>query len=146
MKAKTNGGFLVSQIKQVQGRVFERLLDRQGVVAFNGAQGRILYVLWQQSPLPITELAHRTGLAKTTLTGMLDRLEASGHIRRTGDSADRRRVDIHLTEAARGLQGDYDAVSETMNGIFYKGFTDAEVAALEAALGRVLQNLYDWEA
>lgn len=146
MQAKTNGGFLISQIKQVQGRVFERLLGRQGVVAFNGAQGRILYVLWQQSPLPITEVARRTGLAKTTLTGMLDRLEASGHIRRTADSADRRRVDIHLTDAARALQGDYDTVSETMNGIFYKGFTEAEAAALEAALARVLQNLYDWEA
>ena len=42
---ETRTGFLITQIKQVQGRVFQRLLDACGVDAFNGAQGRILYVL-----------------------------------------------------------------------------------------------------
>ena len=28
---KTNGGFLISQIKQIQGRVFERLLLEAGI-------------------------------------------------------------------------------------------------------------------
>ena len=36
---KTNGGFLISQIKQIQGRVFERLLLEAGIEEFNGAQG-----------------------------------------------------------------------------------------------------------
>lgn len=45
---KGNGGFLITQIKQIQGRVFERLLSRAGITEFNGAQGRILYVLWQK--------------------------------------------------------------------------------------------------
>lgn len=46
MLERTNGGFLISKIKQIQGRVFERMLDENGISEFNGAQGRILFVLW----------------------------------------------------------------------------------------------------
>ncbi len=73
MKQETQGGFLISQVKQVSGRIFEKLLANAGVEEFNGAQGRILYVLWQEDGIPIVELSRKTGLAKTTLTSMLDR-------------------------------------------------------------------------
>ena len=102
MLEKTNGGFLVSQLKQIQGRVFEKLL-RANVNEFNGAQGRILYVLWQEDSVPIVELSKKTGLAKTTLTSMLDRMEESGLIRRNYDPVDRRQIRITLTEKAREL-------------------------------------------
>ena len=49
----TNGGFLVTKIKQLGDRIFEKVLAEKGVDAFNGAQGRILYVLWQQDGVPI---------------------------------------------------------------------------------------------
>ena len=86
---ETKGGVLISQIKQIQGRIFGKLLTEAGVDEFNGAQGRILYVLWQQENLPIVELSRRTGLAKTTLTSMLDRMEGLGHITRCFDPKDR---------------------------------------------------------
>ena len=44
---KTNGGFLVTKIKQLGDRIFEKILSEKNIDAFNGAQGRILYVLWQ---------------------------------------------------------------------------------------------------
>jgi len=139
--SNSNGGFLISKVKQVQGRVFEKLLTEHGVDAFNGAQGRILFVLWGEDGIPISDLSEKTGLAKTTLTGMLDRLEASGHIRREPDPADRRKVFIRLTSAARALQADYDEVSTRMNLLFYNGFTDSEIIIFENALTHILQNL-----
>lgn len=45
MVDKTKGGFLISHIKQIQGRIFEKLLNEADIGEFNGAQGRILYVL-----------------------------------------------------------------------------------------------------
>ncbi|MCE5259068.1 MAG: MarR family transcriptional regulator [Chloroflexi bacterium] len=83
MQRKTQGSYLIAQIEQIQGRVFNRLLEEYGIGAFNGAQGRILYVLWQQDNLPIKEIARPTSLAKTTLTSMLERMEQSGNIRRS---------------------------------------------------------------
>ncbi len=138
---QTRGGFLISQIKQVQGRVFERMLAEAGIDEFNGAQGRILFVLWQQDELPIVELSARTGLAKTTLTSMLDRMEAAGHIRRVGDPRDRRVTRIALTEAARAMSDRYEAVSEQMAERYYRGFTEGEIEAFEGYLRRILDNL-----
>lgn len=145
MPRKTNGGFLISKIKQIQGRVFESLLDENGISEFNGAQGRILFVLWETDNIPISELSEKTGLAKTTLTSMLDRLEGAGHIRRVPDAEDRRAVRICLTESAEALRGKYEDVSEIMNGIFYKGFDDDEIFEFEKALGKVLENLIEKE-
>ncbi|MDE6727204.1 MAG: MarR family transcriptional regulator [Oscillospiraceae bacterium] len=138
---KTNGGFLITKVKQIQGRVFEKLLSEYGISEFNGAQGRILFVLWEKDDIPIRELSEKTGLAKTTLTSMLDRLEKSGHVARVSDPADRRTVHIRLTESARSLQKKYDEVSAKMNEIFYGGFSDDEILAFEKALGKVLENL-----
>lgn len=138
---KTNGGFLISKIKQIQGRVFEKLLSEHGISEFNGAQGRILFVLWDKDGITISELSEKTGLAKTTLTAMLDRLEKMGHIQRTSDPADRRALKIVLTPEARGLKSQYDAVSAEMNEIFYRGFSDEEIFAFETYLGKVLENL-----
>lgn len=142
---KTNGGFLISKIKQIQGRVFGRLLTEAGIDEFNGAQGRILFVLWEEDSITVTRLSEKTGLAKTTLTGMLDRLEEMGHIRRVSSKDDRRAVKIILTPKARGLKDKYEAVSEQMSEIFYKGFDENEVTAFEAYLGKVLENLLEKE-
>lgn len=142
---ETRGGFLISQIKQIQGRVFARLLTDAGIDEFNGAQGRILYVLWQEDNLPIVELAARTGLAKTTLTSMLDRMESLGHIKRCYDSEDRRQIRIRLTNRARRLEKKYRQVSDEMSRLFYKGFSEKEILKLDSQLEKVLKNLEEEE-
>lgn len=142
---ETQGGFLITQIKQIQGRIFERLLGSAGIMEFNGAQGRILYVLWQADNLPIIELSNRTGLAKTTLTGMLDRMENQGYVVRVPDKSDRRQLRIALTDKSKGLQAAYNRVSEQMSALFYRGFTREEIQAFESALKRILNNLNERE-
>lgn len=141
MIEKSNGGFLISKVKQIQGRIFEKLLTEHGITQFNGAQGRILFVLWDDDNISISELSDKTGLAKTTLTSMLDRLELSGYIQRVCDSGDRRKINIKLTDAVRSLMSSYDAVSMQMNEIFYEGFTNEEITVFENYLKRVLTNL-----
>ena len=79
---RNTGGFLITRIKQVGGRVFDRILSQKKIDVFNGAQGRILYVLWQDDGIPISELSRQTGLATTTLTSMLDRMETADLIYR----------------------------------------------------------------
>ena len=141
MIAKTYGGFLVSRIKQVGGRIFQKLLAQAGVDAFNGAQGRILHVLWQRDDIPIVELSKQTGLAKTTLTSMLDRMEQAGLLKRMYDPDDRRQIRISLSTQAQALSGEYNRISKTMNDIYYAGFTDDEIVEFENYLWRVLNNL-----
>lgn len=136
---------MITQIKQVQSRVFQRLLLASGVEEFNGAQGRILYVLWQSGCVPIVELSKQTGLAKNTLTSMLSRMEESGLIRRSQSKTDRRSSVISLTEKSRGLEKKYNEVSQQMNELFYRGLTQADASRLDALLSRVLKNLEQTE-
>ncbi len=139
MESRT--GFLISQIKQVQSRIFQRLLQESGVEEFNGPQGHILYVLWQKDEVPIVELSQKTGLAKNTLTAMLGRMEEAGLIERKAAASDKRQSLIVLTKKARNLQGKYDEVSQKMNEIFYKDFSQKEVVIIDQFLDRILLNL-----
>ncbi len=141
MVIKTYGGFLISQIKQLQGRVFERMLKESGIDAFNGAQGRILYVLWEKEKLTISEIGHLTSLAKTSLTSMLDRMEESGLVERRADKNNRRQIIISITDKARNYKEEYDRVSLEMNELFYKGFSEEEIEQFEGMLRRLIQNL-----
>lgn len=137
----TRTGFLISQIKRIQGRIFQKLLQCSGVEAFNGPQGAILYVLWQRDNVPIVDLSQKTGLAKNTLTAMLRRLEESGLITRQATEADRRQSLIQLTQKARGLQAKYDEVSQKMNELFFAGFSEAEIKQLDGYLERIVSHL-----
>jgi DNA-binding HxlR family transcriptional regulator len=49
------------------------------------------------------ELARETGLTTASITGVLDRLEEAGFVRRERDAHDRRRVVVHLNPT-RGLR------------------------------------------
>jgi len=140
---KTQGGFLISQIRHLSGRIWERLLKNSGVDEFNGAQGRILYVLWEHGQLTISEVGRLTSLAKTTLTSMLDRMEAGGLLERIPDKKNRRQILVSVTEKALEYRERYDQVSDRMNDIFYKGFTEEEITDFEKQLRRILKNFED---
>lgn len=145
MPYQSVGGFTISQIKQIQGRIFEKLLKENAIDEFNGPQGRILFVLWQEDNLPIHQLSQKTSLAKTTLTSMLDRMEKKGYLTRVFDPADRRQIRILLTEKATALKERYQAVSAQMNAIFYKGFSEEEIIEIDSTLEKLLKNLKDYE-
>ena len=121
--------------------MFAKLLAEAQIESFNSAQGRILYILWQADRVPIVELSQKTGLAKSTLTSMLDRMENSGLVYRISDKADRRQVRIGLTEQAKRLNDEYQLVSARMNDLFYRGFSDDEIVVFEGSLRKILANL-----
>jgi len=135
----------MSQIRHLSGRIWEKILKESGVDIFNGAQGRILYILWEHGDLTITEIGKLTSLAKTTLTSMLDRMEASGLVKRVPDKINRRQIFIHVTEKAMEYRDKYDWLCDEMNGKFYQGFTEAEVGEFEDKLRKIVKNLSEIE-
>ena len=137
----TNGGFLVTKVKQLSDRVFEKILNEKKIDAFNGAQGRILYVLWQGDDISIKALSDQCGLAITSLTSMLERMEKQGLLRRESDEKDKRKTLLFLTDRAYALREDYEAVSAQMGAVFYEGFSEEEIRLFESFLRRVLDNL-----
>jgi len=72
-------------------------------IGINVTDLNCLNILALGGHLTAGELARRTGLTTASITGVLDRLEESGFVRRERDPHDRRRVIVRL-EAARGLR------------------------------------------
>ena len=142
---KVNGGFLVTKIKQLGDRIFEKILNEKNIDAFNGAQGRILYVLWQEDGIPIRLLSVKCGLAITSLTTMLERMENQGLISRVQSETDKRKTLLFLTGKAHALKGEYDSVSDEMSSIYYKGFSQEEITWFEECLDRIRKNLEEWQ-
>lgn len=135
------GGFLISKIKAIGGRRFDKILQKKNIETFNGAQGKILYVLWQYGKMTATEISEKSGLAKTTLTAMLARMRGQGLISTEENPADGRSAIVSLTSKADLLKEEYDAVTREIEAIYYKGFTDEEVELFESCLKRILKNL-----
>ena len=145
MSGRHQGGFLIAQIHQLAGRIFAKKL-RECHVEINPAQGRIMFVLWRNDGIPISELAKETSLGKSTLTSMLDRLEESGYVTRVRSQEDRREVLIKRTEKDESWQEVYAQVSLEMSALFYAGFSESEIDGFEESLRRILDNLIASEA
>ncbi len=145
MKKQREGGFLISKIHQLSGRIFSRKLKEHKIEEINPAQGRIMFVLWRNDEISINDLAKKTSLGKSTLTSMLDRLEESGFIRRVPSKKDRRKILIKRTEKDKSFQQQYVTVSHDMTKLFYKGFSKEEIDDFEAYLKRIFNNLLENE-
>ena len=140
MRKKRDGGYLISQIHQLSGRIFTKKL-KDYHIDINHAQGRIIFALWKKDQIPINDLSKETALSKSSLTTMLERLEKSGHIIRVQSEIDKRITIVCLTPKSSSLQNDYQEISESMIDLFYKDFTEDEISQFELSLKKVLKNL-----
>ena len=73
------------------------LVQRFGLT---GPQLVVLKELLEDSPRPVSELAHAVNLSQATVTGILDRLERKDMISRKRSDVDRRKVLVSPTSAA----------------------------------------------
>lgn len=145
MKQQRQTGFLMAKIRQVSGRIFERML-RDYDIEINSAQGRIMFALWQEDSISINELAKKTQLKKSTLTSMLDRLERMGYIKRRHCQKDRRKTLILRTSKDKDLEKEYVRLSQEHTKIFFHGFSEDQMDRFEEDLKRILKNLTECES
>ena len=138
---KSNSGFYISRIKQINTRLLNKLLVQKNITAFNGEQGRILHVLWENDGISNQELSKKSGLAMSSLTTMLERMEEKKLLIRKDCPKDKRRCLLFLTEHANSLKKEYDEISEKMTRLFFEGISEVERLAFEKTLENVLHNL-----
>ena len=138
---KHYGGTLVSQIKQLQDRVFNRILKEEGIYEFNGQQGRILFSLWKDEKLSLIELSKRTSLAKTTLSTMIDRMRKNGLVIVEESKEEKRILVIYLSDKTLALEDKINNATKRITDIFYKDFSEKEAKELDRLLIKIKENL-----
>lgn len=72
------------------------------LLGLSAADARCWHLLQQHGPMTAGAVADALGLTSGAVTAMIDRLERGGHVHRTRDTVDRRRVIVDLTEDSRG--------------------------------------------
>ena len=138
---KHYGGTLISQIKQLQDRVFNKILKEEGIYEFNGQQGRILFSLWKDEKLSLIELSKRTSLAKTTLSTMIDRMRKNGLVIVEESKEDKRNLVIYLSDKTLALEDKINNATKRIIDIFYKDFSEKEANELDRLLIKIKENL-----
>lgn len=114
------------RLASAQGAVFADAVAE--TVGINRTDMECLDVLGMNGPITAGRLAELTGLSTGAITGLVDRLERAGYVRRERDVNDRRRVIIHLEEQAEcdiGLL--FQPIISGMAEL-YSRYTDAELA------------------
>lgn len=100
-------------------------------MGLNPTDGKCLGVLRETGPITAGEMAEMTGLTTGAVTGVIDRLEKQGYVRRAADPHDRRRVVIEPIEGAT-KSAEIDAIfaplaAATLNE-FINRYSDEELA------------------
>jgi len=120
-------------------RKIHALLSERGMREVSVGFIGVLFSLYEQDARKITELGELVALEKSTMTGLLDRMEQSGLLRREPDPNDRRAYRIMLTERGKYIEGDLVGVVEEA----YRQLTkDIDTDNLEKAMG-VLEHIIE---
>src|ERR1700677_3265256 len=109
-------------------------------IGINVTDLNCLNILALRGQMTAGELARATGLTTASITGVLDRLEDAGFVRRERDAHDRRRVVVHL-DATRGLR-DVAPVIEAWRAVATQ-YTDEQLTLIlgfQAQLEQIMRD------
>ena len=118
-------------------RVASRTAEQR--VGLSGAQLFVLQCLGRDSPCSVNELAARTATDQSSVSVVVSRLVARGHVRRTPSKLDRRRVELTLTKSGRVL---LEAAPEAAQDRLLLALTQlpkTDLMALSRILGKVVE-------
>ena len=130
-------------IRLLNGRLFQKLLRQDPDSLYRSEQGKILAVLWNSETgcATVTDIALATGLANNTLTTMIKNLEEQNLVIISPCGIDKRKKYVKLTEQGWSQKEVGNRISQKLDAIFYKGFSEEEIRQFESYQERILDNL-----
>lgn len=129
-------GFLLAKVYQRGFGLFKEQLDRYDLTP---PQFSLLAFLWREDGLSQTSLSQKTQVDRTTIGGLIDRLEKLGLVERLPTPEDRRAYRICLTEKGRELEMELCAIAAQVTEKFLSPLSVEEQTALRATLKKLRQ-------
>lgn len=128
----------VVRVRKALRREFEL---RAAPLEITAAQLPVLRRLWQGDGIATAQLTQDASSDGGTVTGILDRLEKKGLIRRERSTQDRRAVQIWLTPAGRALEAPVMEIIHQINSQALNGLSVAQQKQLIEIMEKVEKNL-----
>ena len=123
-----------------QHSVFLKMTEKLSVFDLTPVQYAVLYCLWENNKKSPKEIAERLKLENSTISGILERMEKKGLIKRMISKEDRRFIQIMLTEKGAVLEKDVLAAVDKVNEEVMSVFSKEECENLKTQL-RLLAGL-----
>lgn len=101
----------------------------------------LLMQLWDRDGQTQSELIASLGLDASTVTKMVQRLEAQGHLSRTQSSEDRRVIIVKLTPSGKKLRVEVEKMWASLNSASTGQLTKAEESQLCNLLKKAISSL-----
>ena len=135
-------GFLVHDVSRMRRTAFDQAVKPLDLTRSQW------WVLAQLSRHPDeqmkqTDLARVLDVGKVTVGGLIDRLEASGHVERRADPDDRRSKRIVVTAKGHQAIEEMKAVGSQLNEIIFAGILPHHLRMAEDVLHLIKANLRD---
>ncbi len=132
--------YLISRATLAITAYLRRELEAAGVQKVRPAYIGVLMSLWLEDGVQAGALGRRAGLERSSMTGLLDRMERDGLVRREPDPHDRRAQRICLTEHGRQVREPVMAVvDKTMESVF-RGIPAKKLSGLKNTLRSILSK------
>ena len=128
----------VARIARLLRKVLDDALQAYGLTA---PQLGLINRLLVEDGLVQAELGRRMLIEPATLTGMVQRLEQSGWVRRSCDPENRRLQRVWLTARARDAVDDLHLIQERHRARALFGLSPEELSMFESMLAHVEANL-----
>lgn len=94
-----------------------------------------------ERPLTAGQIAELSGLSTGAVTGVIDRLERAGFVRRVRDPHDRRKVLVEVSRGSLARYGNaYDGLSSALDSAL-TGYTADELDAIERFVTTMVRTL-----
>jgi len=138
-------GFLIHDVSRLRRTVVDNALRPMGVTR---SQWWVLANLSRHNGKGMmqTELAKVMDVGKVTLGGLIDRLEASGLVKRQADPTDRRAKRVVMTPKGIKLLADIQVVATEVNARIMNGILRNDIARAETVLYKMKQQLIAMDA
>lgn len=107
----------------------------------HAGQDILLYYLGVSDGQTVSSLVEKMNIQHSTIFNMVDRMEATGMIRKEKDSADKRTSRIFLTDQGRTALDKVVIVWRAMEAETIKGLDPGEADMLRLLLQKVYKNL-----
>lgn len=135
-------GFLVHDVSRLRRTLFDQEMKPLDVTR---SQWSALAMLSRGGNNGVTQvdLARLMDVGKVTIGGLIDRLEASGHVERQPDPADRRAWRVYITDKGYETIALMQGVGNKLNKKILKGVTAQDLRITEQTLARVKQNILE---
>ncbi len=111
-----------------------------GSVRVTPAQSGILFLLKRKDGLTMTEMGRALGIDNATITGLIDRLERNGFVRRNRSASDRRALSIAITPEGVEEVNRAKAVVRRVNEAIKTGFSGGEIEAFKKILLNIIKG------